>query len=815
MTCAADPINTTEPTFSLRRELPWALLHLVVAVALFLPVLKGGVFLFGTDTTAQKYLFYQISWEFIQETGRLPLWNPYVFGGIPQLGSFSLCPFFPTTWLMGLLAFPLAFSLHYLLSNFLAGAFTFTGLRMMGVRPFAAAMGGVFFQLTANFASLVYPGHIGKYPAIACFPLVIGGVIWALKRHRPAGFALAGSAVALQLLASHAQIAYYSILTSLAYGLFHFTAQRAWKQPTEWRRMFGGYVLFITVALALPAIQLLPALEMSPRSVRSGGVTFEEAALSSYPPGELGELLFPLYTGDSIIDRQALLEGRREPRRPYFGQWGERLVSNYLGIGVFILALLGVAIGRGGDRWFWLLAAVCALLISCGEYFPVWRYCFRFLPGFSHFRSPATIMFISSFAVVLLAAGALERLWSGELSGRAATKADWLLAAMLCGFVHLALIGNLERSGEAGRLTAGFMRGQALMRTALIGIACTGLLLTTLAFRNRKYGRWFIAPIPIAVCCLIAASDLFLIDRQFVIAAPLKKFEDGNNSLRPLANFLRQTRPGDEPQRLLMLDHELSNLPMMSRLATIRGYHPVMYKRHLEALDAVAINSSVVAQLLGLRYLIADDPQAEAPPGFATLPGFGSRQSVFVRQEPAPYAWFPERVIAMAEGPQMLERTLSLDVLREAVSAEESAVGEYGAATNCSARVVEYSFNRVRLSVESDRERPLLVAEYDVPGWRAVLDGKRELPVGGADYLLRMVQVPAGDHRLEFRYEPDSFRTGGFLSLLTLSLLAGFWGLGCRPGRGRNLRTRPARVAGAPSAEVVASEPCDSLRSSH
>ncbi|MFC1601310.1 hypothetical protein ACFL34_03075, partial [Candidatus Sumerlaeota bacterium] len=100
------------------RELLWLLLYLGVAIVLFWPVLRMDVHLFGPDTVSQKYLFYQLGWEHVSRTGRLPLWNPYVFGGIP----FALCPFFPTTWLMALGGFPLSFALHYLLSNFLAGA---------------------------------------------------------------------------------------------------------------------------------------------------------------------------------------------------------------------------------------------------------------------------------------------------------------------------------------------------------------------------------------------------------------------------------------------------------------------------------------------------------------------------------------------------------------------------------------------------------------------------------------------------------------------------------------------------------------------
>jgi hypothetical protein len=102
--------------------------------------------------------------------------------------------------------------------------------------------------------------------------------------------------------------------------------------------------------------------------------------------------------------------------------------------------------------------------------------------------------------------------------------------------------------------------------------------------------------------------------------------------------------------------------------------------------------------------------------------------------------------------------------------------------------VREYTPGHVVVEVDAKRPALLVVAESYYPGWKATLD---DAPVDilRANYLSQGVIVPEGTHRIELRYEPDSFRYGAIVSVL---ILLGIVGLGVLLGyRGR----RRARAA--------------------
>jgi hypothetical protein len=146
------------------------LVFAVAALTLCWPMLGGG-FLLGDDQYVAGYSFRLYGAEMFRETGSIPRWNPYLFGGLPFIAAMHGDIFYPTAWLRWLLPVDTAMNLGFALHLVLAGFAMYLLLRALRAGWGAAVVGGVAYELTGIVASLVKPGHDGKLFVSALAPL--------------------------------------------------------------------------------------------------------------------------------------------------------------------------------------------------------------------------------------------------------------------------------------------------------------------------------------------------------------------------------------------------------------------------------------------------------------------------------------------------------------------------------------------------------------------------------------------------------------------------------------------------------------------
>jgi uncharacterized membrane protein YfhO len=91
------------------------------------------------------------------------------------------------------------------------------------------------------------------------------------------------------------------------------------------------------------------------------------------------------------------------------------------------------------------------------------------------------------------------------------------------------------------------------------------------------------------------------------------------------------------------------------------------------------------------------------------------------------------------------------------------------------------SFKRNQIILESvaEEERLLVLNEVYEKGWKAWINNE-EAPVYAANYMFRSVVVPSGNARIEFRYDPASYRVGKWGSIICLMVWLGLWGIPLR-----------------------------------
>lgn len=764
------------------------LAYAVVCAFIFRTVLNNRYLLYGTDTVTHDYLMALYGWGTIRLQGIVPLWHPHLFGGIPFLGSFAFCPFYPTELLSLFIPFPLAFNLQYCVNAFLAACFMYFFCRTMGLARHFSFFGGLMFLLSGHFLTLAYPGHLQKFEAIVWMPAVLGFLKQGMARQRLGRFVAAGFALGMQLLAGHVQIAFYTMLVGLA-----FCAWLALGEPsgrTKGKRLSlaaGGLAVMTFVAGAWSGVQMLPGYEMSRSSNRAAGVSYFDASQSSYPPWEMIETVLPRFTGDSLVGTH----------RPYWGAWGERLVSDYAGIGVWVLAVCALIMSRRRERFLFAGLFCVAALLAMGRYSPLFWMAYHWFPGFSRFRSPAAIMVVMSISLAYLSGVGLEAVLSNRLPPERRTRflrISLVLAgaALLgLGLIWMVIGPYFQHSARAASATTAllfYQRGLDVLWSArhILAIACVVFALLSLyhyrapkAPTARLMSRT--QTLVLGVFVLACSVDLYLNDQHFI-----QKTE-----IEPFSQYLFHTwsddylEKEDPPIRMLDLENLLKNRMVVRRISTLHGYHPIAYQKYFDLVGALGFTSPAFAQLYYLRFLIA--PEGNAVDNHYRAVVTRGHQTLYVYSAsgvlPQPerttsasdlsYAYFPEKMSYLDTEQKILammkhdsfspyKTSYALGPPR-VVDNRDVSNGAYGS------RVILYKDNRVEIETHCPAPSWCVTADYAAPGWQALLDGSSRLPIVTANYFFRMVRLPAGTHNVVFIYQPFSFRLGLYLTGLALA----------------------------------------------
>jgi hypothetical protein len=313
-----------------------AVVYAVVTLALGFPALAGQFLVNeNSDQYIAGYAFRELATASVRAGQGVPLWNPYLFGGMPYVAAMHGDTFYPTAWLRVVVGTDLGMTWGLILHVFLAGLFAFLFLRRaVSLSWFPALVGGLAYMAGGNVAGLVSPGHDGKLFLAALLPAVL------LCTHRGVrdGRLWAWGALSLALIAAvltpHPQLFQYLLLTTGAYALFlAFTAPpggTALPRRTALARI-GAALAAVALGIGGGAIQFWPVLEYTPWSPRAGGKGWEHAVSYSLPTEELFNTYLPQfsgilnnYWGRNGIHLHSEYIGRRGARPRRAGIWGPR-----------------------------------------------------------------------------------------------------------------------------------------------------------------------------------------------------------------------------------------------------------------------------------------------------------------------------------------------------------------------------------------------------------------------------------------------------------------------------------------------------------
>lgn len=725
---------------------------------------------------------------------RLPLWNPYLFLGVPFLANIQSAVFYPLHWPLLILDIPTQVKLSIVLHVFLGGLFTYLFARIsMGLSRFGAFICAVAFACSGWLGAQAE--HLNQLNTAIWLPLLLLFLERGCIANSRVFIPLGGGVVALMILAGHPQITYMVLVATGLYTLvlFHRKARStSQSQLKVGLTVASSLILVLVIGLGLAAIQILPSLELWQFSVRSYPLNSEQATSYSLTPDVVLSSLLPTYG--------------RLPFREEIG---------FVGVGILILAFWGAIFSPKRTHRLYALALVAiGLLLAMGSHSIFYRAGYDIVPGVGFFKAPARWLYLYTFGVALLAG------LGGDFVMRSAVEKASILGCSqhtLSRFSFVRILTGLVL------LIGFFLIAWPFPKVPSLPICWVWVSLALVTVIVLFIGRvWFPRNVFQLSVCLAVLVELFIATRglDYNHLVPYEAYSKPMptvHTLRSQSNLDRivnlATAAGTSQSslengfgtgalsesQLLLARREaiVPNLGMLERFYTLDGYDggllPLrMYAEFQRKLvdirdiwlygrlhdQARSIPSLQVIGMLNGRYLLLDgsDPLPTQEERLLRPLHDGSI-SIYENVAALPRAFIAHRARVIEEEKEVLA-TIFAPTFEPTQEVVLFPPGQPIAAVTPLANVervdiVEYTPEHIFIEVEALSEGYLVLADTFYPGWCARVDGQ-PVEILRADYLLRAVRLSPGIHKVVFSYEPGSFQRGLTISLFSICS-TGLW----------------------------------------
>jgi hypothetical protein len=773
------------------------LIFFILAAVYMYPVFSGKQLQQG-DISNFKGMSKEIV-DFREKYGEEPLWTNSQFGGMPayQISVLYkhniLKPIHKVFSLFGFV--PVSYIFLCLLGAYIA-------FLIMGLNPWLGIAGAIAYTFSSYFFTLLEAGHVAKALALGYLPPIIAGVHLAFRGKILQGSLLTGIFLGLQLLVNHFQITYYTLLIVLIYGIFEFFHVVREKRLKEFLKPLPVLLGVVILALGVNSGNFMTTYEYSKYSTRGGSELRQDKGLDkgyitdwSYGIDETLTLLIPNFKGGAsygmfgeksesynLIKQNQGAANARKALSTLPSYWGKQAFTSgpfYVGAAVFFLFIFGLFIVKGRIKWWLLTISVLAFLISWGYHFQWFNdLMYNYLPGFQKFRDVKMILVIADFAVPFLGILAVNEIVTGNVSHKEIMRslkiATFSLSGLLLLIILMAGSFNFEsavdeqyRTQGADVLVDAFHKDRlALLRTdafrSLVFILMTATLIYFISLKKIKTTQ--------AILLLggIILIDMWSVDKRYLNAdnfVPKRQYERPFTASAADAIILQDK---DLSYRVLNLSvNPFSDASTSYFHKSVGGYHGAKMARYQdliekqiypniqniiavfnskptpEALDSV-LASQQTLNMLNTRYIIYN---REAPP--------------LVNNSELGNAWFVEKFRIVDGAGSEMEALTDFNAAREAIIDKhfENAVAGLSPVTDSSAQIVltEYRANYLKYSTKCSSEQIAVFSEiFYEKGWQAYVDSE---PADHfrANYVLRAMRVPAGEHTIEYKFHPRSY----------------------------------------------------------
>lgn len=812
------------------------LAFVLLSFAYFFPADIENRILFQHDTAAGAGAGQEVK-EYYEQTGERSRWTNSLFGGMPM---YQIAPSYDSTkslqWVQK--AYQL-FLPDYVCLTFMLMLGFYILLRVFGIPVWLAGLGGIMWAFSSYFFILISAGHIWKFITLAYVPPTIAGIVLAYRGKLLWGGILTALFVALQITSNHVQMSYYFFFVILFFVGAYFEKAWRTKTLPQFFKTSAVLIVAALVGIAANVSNLYHTYAYSKETMRgkselvqtgdaakqtSSGLDRDYITQWSYGIDETLTLLVPNFKGgaSAALSQSETAMSKANPMysslygslTQYFGTQPMTSGPVYVGAFVLFLFVLGCFIVKGPLKWALIGATFFSIVLSWGKNFmPLTDFFIDYVPLYNKFRAVSSILVIAEFTIPLLAIFALKRLLEEPeilkqekkplgISLLLTAGIALLLAVapgsigsgyvpaqeaqMLQNAVNQQMIPANELSGILANLEemrAELVSSDALRSFIIIGIGCSLLWL----YASGKLR----SSLTIAGITILCLADMWGVNKRYL------------NDAQFVPHSIRtETFTKTNTDELILQDTSLDYRVLNFATSTfddnntsywhksVGGYHPAKLRRYQEMIehhispemqaaykaiataggemDSVDANKFRVLNMLNTKYFI--------------FPAGQQRQTVPILN-PHAYgnAWFVNKVQYVNNANEEIDALDSIiptetavvdarfkDVLKGTTESYKDSLS--------SIRLTSYAPNRLTYETNNAQDGIAVFSEIYYPdGWHVTIDGQ-PAELARADYILRTMHVPAGQHTIEMRFDPTSLHVTegiayGALALLVIGII--------------------------------------------
>ena len=815
-------LRTSGPVFGV------IILFVFLALAYFAPAVFEGRELFQQDVAGASGNASDV-YRHMESSGEFSYWTNSLFGGMPM---YQIAPSYPSVGIIrgiqDVLTLQWPFCLlpgySWLLFAMLGGFYLF--MRALRVDRIPSVLGAIMWTFSSYFIILITAGHIWKLMTLAFIPPTIAGIIHSYRGRYLLGGAMTALFAALQILSNHVQMSYYFafLIVFIILGYFVEAVREKKFRPF----IFASLVTLFSglIALGINSSNLYHTYEYGLETTRGGseltplpsadgqkqveanakGLDKEYITAWSYGKAETFTLLVPnLYGGASEYlgnDPEAIESVPAEFKEIIGGMnhyWGDQPFTAgpvYVGAFVLFLFVLGVIKVQGPLKWALLAGTIFSIALAWGHNMMWLSDLFiDHVPLYNKFRTVSSILVVAEFTIPALAVLALVQFVREPktfLADKVALYVSLGLTLLPCLVLWLipqsilALMSGQEQEmfrqamgrsqlpvtaimASLKEVRAGIVSADALRSAVIIVLSLVPCFL---------YAQGKLKKVPLfALLGLITLADLWLVDKRYLHDDLFIPKESVEAQARPVTAVDKAIAQDTDPHYRVMnlAVNSFNDATTSANHRSVGGYHAAKLRRYQDLIERqLAQQNPEVYNMLDTRYFIFADKD----------------RGLMYQRNPDAFgpAWFVDDIHWVASADEEMAG-LDSTALRHTALVDKRFSSElqgYKAATKslastdslsapsgqASVKLLTYTPSMAKYQVTTDEPRLLVFSEIYYPhGWHLTLDGKQELPIVRANYVLRAAYIPQGTHELTMTFDPASIHRTELIAEISTGLL--------------------------------------------
>ncbi|WP_460683712.1 YfhO family protein [Niabella aquatica] len=803
----------------LKNALPHVLaifVFLIVTVLFCKPVLDGKVLnqhdigISGWKGSAQN------AYEVKKQTGKLPLWNTHVFSGMPNYQIAMEGKQGPLPDLNKVFGLWLPKPMNFF---FMACVCFYILCVVLRLNPAAGVFGALAYAYSTYNPLIISAGHETKMMAIAYMPLLLSGLLLIFHKRYWIGLAVATLGATCELMANHPQIAYYFFLIAAAVTIGYLVF---WIKNKEYKHIavsFGLSAVAALVALGCYSLSYLSTNEYTKYTMR-GGKSLEiignevksanTAGLDAdyafnYSMSQVEPLVMlmpnavggfsgaPLQEDSKVVDR-LVAAGVPEMQAVQFlpqlrAYWGGMTKPGdysggpaYIGAIIFILAVIGFAVVKHPLKWPLLIVTVLSVLMSWGSYFYGFnKFLLDHLPLYNKFRAPSMALVIAAFTMPLMAVITIYSLCFAN-SAKETLKANFKTILYTLGgiIVVLGLLYIAQSYNTAGdemimqaqidpnggdSLNRAIIAGLKADRKQLFGEQIFRAILFMILVLGVIYAiikNWMKPVIAVLILALVMFIDLWVVDKKYFSDEqyiPKDELLTAEATLLPVDQEILKDK--DPHYRVFDVGGRDDNRVSYFHRSVL-GYHPAklrIYQDIIERYFSTGVPNEQLLNALDVKYIISTNHQGQ--------------QQLIPNPNAYGAAWFVKAIKPVGNDVEELQAIEHTNLKDTAVVQQLFLRGSNKPVADSSSaiKVVKYTNDEITYTAHTPSGGFVVFSEVYYPaGWNAYIDGQKA-DIVKANYFMRGVFVPQGQHSIKFVFEPETVKRGIIISYLSSWLM--------------------------------------------